>query len=64
MTTKTKKSLSKRVKVTSTGKLLRRKPGYKHFRRRKSTKQKREARVEDRPISKGFTARLKQLLLG
>lgn len=64
MATKTNKSVSKRVKVTARGKLLCRKAGYNHFRRNKSTKQKRVARTKDQQISKGFTARLKPLLLG
>lgn len=64
MATKTNKSVSKRVKVSARGKLLSRKAGYNHFRRNKSTKQKREARVRDQQISPGFTKRLKPCLLG
>lgn len=64
MATKTNKSISKRIKVTASGKLLARKAGYNHFRRNKSTKQKRMARTKDHQISKGFTLRLKHVLLG
>lgn len=64
MAKKTNKSVSKRVKVTASGKLLCRKAGYNHFRRNKSTKQKRVARTKDHQISRGFSLRLKQVLLG
>lgn len=36
---KTRKIVAKRFKITSTGKVLRRKPGMRHLRRRKSAKQ-------------------------
>ena len=39
---KTKKSVSKRIKITATGKLLRRKPGLRHLASSKSSKQKRK----------------------
>lgn len=39
---KTKKSAAKRVKVTATGKLLRRKPGLRHLASSKSSKRKRK----------------------
>ena len=38
---KTKKSVSKRFKVTATGKILRRKPGLRHLASSKSSKRKR-----------------------
>jgi len=38
---KTKKSASKRLKVTATGKILRRKPGLRHLASTKSSKRKR-----------------------
>jgi large subunit ribosomal protein L35 len=38
---KTKKSASKRFKVTGTGKILRRKPGLRHLASSKSSKRKR-----------------------
>jgi len=62
MSTKTNKSVAKRFKVSSKGKLLRRKPGYKHFLRNKTTRQKRESRTEDRPVGDGIAARLKRAL--
>lgn len=39
-TAKTKKSLSKRLKVTKRGKILARQPGQNHFRAKKSSKKK------------------------
>lgn len=38
---KTKKSAAKRLKVTGTGKLMRRKPGLRHLASSKSSKRKR-----------------------
>ena len=38
---KTKKSASKRFKITATGKILRRKPGLRHLASSKSSKRKR-----------------------
>jgi large subunit ribosomal protein L35 len=38
---KTKKSASKRFKITGTGKILRRKPGLRHLASSKSSKRKR-----------------------
>jgi len=38
---KTKKSVSKRFKITGTGKILRRKPGLRHLASSKSSKRKR-----------------------
>jgi len=40
---KTKKSVAKRFKLTATGKLMRRTPGFRHLLAAKSTKQKRRA---------------------
>lgn len=62
MSSKTHKSTSKRFKKTASGKLLRKKPGFGHLLRRKSAKQKRSARVEDKTIGKGHEKRLKQLI--
>jgi large subunit ribosomal protein L35 len=39
---KTKKSASKRFKVTATGKIMRRKPGLRHLASSKSSKRKRK----------------------
>ena len=41
---KTRKSIAKRFKLTGTGKLLRRTPGFRHMLRNKSTKSRRRAR--------------------
>jgi large subunit ribosomal protein L35 len=38
---KTKKAVAKRIKVTATGKLLRRKPGLRHLASSKNAKRKR-----------------------
>jgi len=38
---KTRKSISKRFKITGTGKLVRRKAGHRHLLRNKSVKQRR-----------------------
>lgn len=58
---KTRKSLTKRFKITKTGKILRRPSGQNHFRAKKSGKQIRKTRkwvkVSD-PLSK----KLKKLL--
>ncbi len=40
---KTKKSVAKRFKITATGKLMRRTPGFRHLLGAKSTKSKRRA---------------------
>ena len=39
---KTKKSVIKRIKITGTGKLMRRKPGLRHLASSKTSKQKRK----------------------
>jgi large subunit ribosomal protein L35 len=39
---KTKKSAAKRVKITATGKIMRRKPGLRHLALSKSSKRKRK----------------------
>jgi large subunit ribosomal protein L35 len=41
---KTRKSIAKKFKITGTGKVLHRKPGFRHFLRRKSTVCLRKAR--------------------
>jgi large subunit ribosomal protein L35 len=51
---KTKKSIAKRFKVTASGKILRRKTGFRHFLRNRTTKQRRSAR-HDQGVSVGFS---------
>ena len=51
---KTKKSISKRVKITKTGKVLRRKPGARHYKAGKSGGRKRKLRGTD--LVQGKTA--------
>jgi len=51
---KTKKSVAKRFKLTGTGKLMRRTPGFRHLLRSKSTKSKRRA-SRDKQVAPGHT---------
>jgi large subunit ribosomal protein L35 len=57
---KTRKSVSKRFKITKTGKVLRRATGQDHFRAKKSGKKIRQSRkwVE---VSKPLAKKVKQL---
>jgi len=59
---KTNKSVAKRIKVTGTGKLMRRKPGSGHLRSRKSSSRLRRFR-KDQPVSPGF-AKIARKMLG
>lgn len=54
---KTKKSVSKRFKITATGKVLRRTAGFRHLLRFKSAKQKSRAGA-DKSVSPGFSAQV------
>jgi len=58
---KTRKSISKRFKITRTGKVLRRATGQDHFRAKKSGKQIRESRKWVR-VSKPLEKKIKKLL--
>src|SRR3954468_18496766 len=58
---KTKKSIAKRFKLTSTGKLVRRTPGFRHLLGAKSTKQKRRA-SRDKLVAEGHAKPLKRAL--
>ena len=58
---KTKKSVSKRIKVTATGKLLRRKPGLRHLASSKSSKQKRKL-GKDGQVHETMAARIRECL--
>ncbi|OAM88302.1 50S ribosomal protein L35 [Termitidicoccus mucosus] len=58
---KTKKSVAKRFKLTGTGRLLRRTPGFRHLLASKSAKSKRRA-AKDKPVAPGHAAALKQCL--
>ena len=49
---KTKKSIKKRMKVTKTGKVLRRKPGARHYKAHKSGARKRNLRGTDLCVGK------------
>jgi large subunit ribosomal protein L35 len=54
---KTKKSVAKRFKLTGTGKLVRRTPGFRHLLGAKSTKAKRRA-TRDKLVAPGHAAPL------
>ena len=58
---KTKKSIAKRFKLTATGKLVRRTPGFRHLLGAKSTKQKRRA-SRDKLVAEGHAKPLKRAL--
>lgn len=61
MSAKTRKSFTKRFKVTGTGKVLRRSPNRRHLLRKKSVKQKRRS-GQDKAVSKGFAAHVKRAM--
>lgn len=58
---KTKKSIAKRFKLTATGKLMRRTPGFRHLLGAKGTKQKRRA-SRDKQVAAGHASPLKRSL--
>jgi large subunit ribosomal protein L35 len=58
---KTKKSVAKRFKLTATGKLVRRTPGFRHLLGSKSTKSKRRA-SRDKLVADGHAEALKRAL--
>jgi large subunit ribosomal protein L35 len=58
---KTKKSVAKRFKLTATGKLMRRTPGFRHLLSAKSTKAKRRA-TRDKLVAPGQRAMLLRCL--
>ena len=58
---KTKKSVAKRFKLSGTGKLIRRTPGFRHLLGAKSTKAKRRA-TKDKLVAPGHAKPLKACL--
>ncbi|MES2695163.1 MAG: 50S ribosomal protein L35 [Verrucomicrobiota bacterium] len=58
---KTKKSVAKRFKITATGKMMRRTPGFRHLLGAKSTKSKRRA-TRDKLVAPGHAPALKRCL--
>jgi len=58
---KTKKAAVKRVKITGTGKLMRRKPGLRHLASSKSSKRKRKL-GKDGQVHETMVDRIKELL--
>ncbi len=61
MKTKTKKSITKRFKLTKTGKLLRRATGQNHNRSKQTGKAKRQKRKWV-PVHKSETKKIKKLI--
>lgn len=61
MSAKTRKSFTKRFKVTGSGKVMRRTPGRRHLLRKKSIKQKRSSGV-DKQVSPGFSAQVREAM--
>jgi large subunit ribosomal protein L35 len=58
---KTKKSASKRLKITATGKIMRRKPGLRHLASSKSSKRKRKL-GKDGEVHETMVKRMKACL--
>lgn len=58
---KTKKAISKRFKVSATGKVLRRTAGYAHLLRHKSAKSHQRA-GHDKQVSPGFSAHVRRAM--
>lgn len=58
---KTKKSVAKRFKLTATGLLMRRTPGFRHLLANKSTKAKRRA-TRDKHVAPGHAKALMRCL--
>ena len=59
---KTKKSIAKKFKLTGSGKLMRRTPGYRHFLRSKSTSGRRSARQDKALDSLGMASQMKRYM--
>jgi large subunit ribosomal protein L35 len=58
---KTRKSVAKRFKITSSGKVLRRTAGYAHLLRHKSVKRRRAA-AADKVVSEGFAPHVRRAI--
>jgi large subunit ribosomal protein L35 len=58
---KTKKAVAKRMKVTGTGKIMRRKPGLRHLASSKNAKRKRHL-GKDGQVHKTMAARVRECL--
>ena len=54
---KTHKGISKRFKITGSGKVTHRKPGQRHLRRKRTVKQKRSGR-QDQQLAPGMARRV------
>lgn len=61
MKPKVKKSISKRIRVTRTGKLIRRPMGVDHFRARQTSKSIRSKRTDGRIHDRDVQSILKQM---
>ena len=62
MKLKTHKTVAKRIKITATGKLIKRKGGQDHFNSRESGNVTRNKR-RDLAVSKRYTRNLKSLII-
>lgn len=58
---KTKKAISKRFKLSASGKVLRRTGGYRHLLRNKSAKSHRRANA-DKQVAAGFAAHVRRAM--
>ncbi|MCR4278472.1 MAG: 50S ribosomal protein L35 [bacterium] len=63
MKTKSRKTIVKRIKMTKTGKLLKRYGGQDHFNARESGNTTRKKR-RDKTVSKAFARNIKMLMSG
>ena len=60
---KSRKAAKKRLKITGTGKLLRRKQGRRHIMTKKSSRQKRNLE-KPTTVSKSFEKKFTRLIIG
>lgn len=60
---KTRKAVSKRIKVTATGKLMRHKPGTSHLMSSKNAKRRRGLRRGAEITSKPFVDKISRLIV-
>jgi large subunit ribosomal protein L35 len=58
---KTRKAISKRFKLTATGRVIRRTPGYRHLLRNKGTKARRRS-LHDKCVADGFAPHVRRAM--
>lgn len=61
---KTRKSISKRFKITGTGKIMRRTPGRRHLLRKKSSTQIASGQKDKSVVTKGYVDQIKKAMHG